>query len=198
MSDWVGTKEAASILNVSQRTIQKWIDDGKIISSKTLGGHRRIKREHLVKFQENEPGKFPVVQKLGNRPLNVVLVEDDKMTQKLYELNFQSFRTPYDLHVASSGYEGLRLVGKYQPDLLLTDLRMPGIDGFEMIKEMQGATELNNLRIVVITGMEPDEIFSRGGLPEAITVLTKPVQFPVLDTIFTQRAISLGLLTLNK
>lgn len=188
--EWVGTKEAADLLNVSQRTIQKWIDDGKIISTKTLGGHRRIKREDLFKVmvQETEPTTTPMT-----RPLVVVLVEDDPFTRRLCELGFQAFRTPYELHSASNGYEGLRLIGKYQPDLLLTDLKMPGIDGFAMIRELQRATEHRFLRIVVVTGMDTDEIQRNGGLPESITILGKPIPFQTLDAIFSERANALGL-----
>lgn len=185
---WIGTKEAAMLLDVSQRTIQKWIDEGKIVSKKTLGGHRRIDREHLNAFLS------PQIQpKSGHRPLLVVLVEDDPYIRRLCELSFQSFSTPYELHMASNGYEGLRQIGKYQPDLLLTDLKMPGIDGFEMIRELQSSAEHKNLRIVVITGLSADEIKRRGGLPESITILGKPIPFAILDNIFAQRAAALGL-----
>ena len=191
-NDWIGTKEASKLLNVSQRTIQKWIDDGKIVSNKTLGGHRRIKREDL--FNIITPEKHPTFSE-KSRPFAVVLVEDDAFTRRLCELSFQAFRTPYELHQASDGYEGLRLIGRHQPDLLLTDLKMPGIDGFDMIRNLQMATELKQLRIVVITGMEPEAIYQRGGLPENVTILGKPIPFDTLDTIFYQRAATLGILS---
>ncbi|MDO9107087.1 MAG: response regulator [Methylovulum sp.] len=188
--EWIGTKEAAKLLNVSQRTIQKWVDDGKIMSSKTLGGHRRIKRDDLFTLLTQD---HPAAVGNATRPLVVVLVEDDGFTRRLCELSFQAFSTPYRLHMASSGYEGLRLIGQYQPDLLLTDLKMPGIDGFAMIRELQNAAELKHLRIVVITGLEPEEIYRRGGLPETVTILGKPIPFDTLDTIFAQRAATLGI-----
>lgn len=187
---WIGTKEAANLLNVSQRTIQKWIDDGKIASTKTLGGHRRINREDLFGLLSQEESQSIPVK---GRPLVVVLVEDDPFTRRLCEFSFQVFKARYELHLASNGYEGLRLIGKHQPDLLLTDLKMPGIDGFEMIRDLQTAPELKNLRIVVITGMTPENIYRQGGLPESVAILGKPIPFDTLDTIFSQRADTLGL-----
>ncbi len=189
---WIGTKAAATLLSVSQRTIQKWIDDGKIVSTKTLGGHRRVSLDHLhaLLAKENQP-----LVSTKSRPLTVVLVEDDPLIRQLCELNFQGFNTPYILHTANNGYEGLRLIGKYQPDLLLTDLRMPGIDGFEMIHELQASSAHQQLRIVVITGVEPEEIQQRGGFPEAITILSKPISFATLANIFAQRARTLGLVS---
>lgn len=189
--EWVGTKEAADLLNVSQRTIQKWIDDGKIVSTKTLGGHRRIKREDLFKVLAQETRPMATMPLL--RPLVVVLVEDDLFTRRLCALGFQAFRTPYELYCASNGYEGLRLIGKHQPDLLLTDLKMPGIDGFAMIRELQRAPEHRCLRIVVLTAMGGAEIQSCGGLPETVTILGKPIPFQTLDAIFSERAAALGL-----
>lgn len=189
-NEWVGTKEAASLLNVSQRTIQKWIDDGKIMSTKTLGGHRRIKRENLFEVLAQET---QVQAENSGRKLIVVLVEDDLFTRRLCELGFQAFTTPYQLYSASNGYEGLRLIGKHQPDLLITDLRMPGIDGFEMIRELQSSAEYRQLRIVVVTSMAAEEIKQHGGLPESVTILNKPVPFEVLNGIFAQRALTLGL-----
>ncbi len=187
---WIGTKEAASLLNVSQRTIQKWIDEGKIISSKTLGGHRRIDKAHLYQLLPEEKQQETPAE---SRPLIVLQVEDSALLRQLCELRFQSFKTPYVLHSAQNGYEGLRLIGKHQPDLLLTDLRMPNIDGFEMIRELQADKAHQNLRIVVITALGSDEIQRRGGLPESVTILGKPIPFASLENIFAQRAMALGL-----
>ena len=186
---WVGTKEASILLNVSQRTVQKWIDDGKIVCSKTMGGHRRISREYLSQLMSQQ-----MANETLPRPLIVVLVEDDAYIRQLCELSFQSFKTPYELHIASNGYEGIRAIGQYQPDLLLTDLRMPGIDGFEMIRELEVATDIKDLRIVVITGMDSDDIYKRGGLPANVTILGKPIPFAILENIFARRAEALGIL----
>ena len=190
--EWVGTREAAELLQVSQRTIQNWIDDGKIASNKTMGGHRRIRRTDLLELLEPEDQQTVAFDKL--RPLQVLLVEDDPVMAELCVLRFQTFSTPYQLHLAKNGYEGLMLIGSQKPDLLLTDLKMPGIDGFEMIRELEASKMLENLRIVVITGMEPEAISRRGGLPESVTVLNKPIPFTVLETLFAQRATTLGLL----
>lgn len=190
--EWVGTKEAADLLNVSQRTIQKWIDDGKIMSTKTLGGHRRVKREDLFKLLSNETEL--VSQTIVKRPLVVVLVEDEAFIRRLCELAFQAFNTPFELYTASNGYEGLRLIGKHQPDLLLTDLKMPGIDGFSIIRELQRDPDYRQLRIVVITGVDAKEIQHEGGLPEGVTLLGKPIPFDKLNVIFAERAAALGLI----
>jgi CheY-like chemotaxis protein len=74
-------------------------------------------------------------------------------------------------------------MGRTCPDLLITDLRMPGIDGFVMLSALRKAPEASNTRIVVVTGMDKSEIAARGGLPSDIEVLGKPIPFDRLQLI---------------
>lgn len=195
--DWIGTREAADLMGVSQRTIQKWVDSGLLKSSKTLGGHRRLDFREVLAYARAREGilgaENPVVPQQGENVLRVVLVEDDPVFRQLCQLQIEGFRVPHQLHIAGNGYQGMRMVGAIRPHLLLTDLRMPGIDGFEMIRELRTAKDLADLRIVVITGLDAAEIFNRGGLPEDVTILPKPLPVDTLENIFLQRATTLGL-----
>lgn len=195
--DWIGTREAAELMGVSQRTIQKWVDAGLLKSSKTLGGHRRLDFREVLAYARSREGILSVdnatPQQEHDNVLRVVLVEDDPVFRQLCQLQMEGFRVPHQLHVASNGYQGMRMVGAIKPHLLLSDLRMPGIDGFEMIRELRTAKDLPDMRIVVITGMDAAEIFNRGGLPEDVTILPKPLPLEMLENIFQQRATTLGL-----
>ena len=64
-----------------------------------------------------------------------------------------------------------------EPDLLITDLRMPGIDGFEMIRRLRADPQLQDLDIVVVSGLTEDEIVENGGLPADVILYSKPVPF---------------------
>jgi len=197
--EWVGTREAADLMGVSQRTIQKWVDSGLLKSSKTLGGHRRLDMREVVEYARKRDAVLsgespaPAEAQGADNVLRVVLVEDDPAFRQLCQLQMQGFRVPHQLHIASNGYQGMRMVGAVKPHLLLSDLRMPGIDGFDMIRELRTASDLPDMRIVVITGMDAAEIFRRGGLPEEVTVLPKPLPLDILENIFQQRAATLGL-----
>ena len=57
---------------------------------------------------------------------------------------------------------------------------MPGIDGFEMLRALQASGEISELEVIVVTALTEYTIAERGGLPERVTVLFKPLRFEEL------------------
>ena len=88
--------------------------------------------------------------------------------------------------VKEIGYEGLIRMGYVKPDLIIADLQMPGMDGFRMLQAISHAPELAGIAIIVVSGLDPEEIATRGGVPVGIPVLPKPVPFDRLLTIAEQ------------
>jgi len=69
-------------------------------------------------------------------------------------------------------------VTQHVPDLLITDLKMPEMDGFVMLKTLRDVDVFSNMAIVVVTAMQAHEIEENGGLPNGIKVLGKnPIHF---------------------
>ena len=68
-------------------------------------------------------------------------------------------------------------VGREPPDLLIADLRMPGLDGFEMIRRLRENPVASRVAIVVVSALTSAEISAEGGLPDDVTVYRKPVPF---------------------
>ena len=175
------TREAATRLGVSLRTVQLWVESGTLPAWKTLGGHRRISREavdRLVQEQANSLAVEPQAQRL-----KILVVEDEASLRKLYEHKLEGWGLPLDVMTAADGYAALLMLGETRPDLLIADLSMPGMDGLRMIRTLRSATEFNTLEIVVVTALDDTEIEQRGGLPEGIRVLRKPIPFPELESI---------------
>jgi CheY-like chemotaxis protein len=74
--------------------------------------------------------------------------------------------------------EGVVNISQNTPDLLITDLVMPEIDGFAMLKVLRASEDFSSMAIVVVTGMTPQEIVDKGGLPKNIRMYGKsPVPF---------------------
>jgi len=174
------TREAAELLGVSLRTTQMWVESGLLEAWKTDGGHRRIMRSSVEKLlsRQNTPGLPSPV--MPSERLKILVVEDDNALLKLYKLRISGWDFPVDLSMAANGYEGLMRIGRESPDLLILDLRMPGMDGFQMLQALAVSPLREGMEIVVVTGLGPDEIADRGGLPRGVTLLPKPVPFAQL------------------
>jgi excisionase family DNA binding protein len=191
---WLSTKEAAILLEVSQRTVQNWVDGGKIKASLTMGGHRRLSREDVIKHLSttrsllggnNESIELSAID--DDTLLRVLIVEDDYAILRLCELQFRQFSVPHQLFLATSACQGLMMVGKYQPHLIFTDLNMPHIDGLHMISEIMKMPDMKNTKIVVVTGLEVKEIMKMGVMPDGLIVLPKPIPFKTVETILYQQ-----------
>lgn len=179
--DYCGTSYAASLLSLSVATVQTLVEKGEIEAWKTMGGHRRIALQSIQNYLEKNSRQRPVIlAELQNR-LHVLLVEDDEPTRELYQLEFESWKLPIDCTWMSSAVEALMDIASMRPDLLITDLSMPGVDGFEMLKALKRNQDLADMQVLVISGLPRQSFDSRGGFPEDAYMLPKPINFDWLQ-----------------
>ena len=173
------TREAARKIGVSVTTIQLWVESGVLSAWKTAGGHRRIPSEAvdaMLAGQRSSMEERAVTH-------SVLIVEDEPVQREMYRLKFDEWKLPVNLHLAQDGFDGLVMVGKYAPGLVIADLSMPGMDGFEMIRRLTQNSEINVPAIIVVTALAAPEIAAHGGLPADIPVYSKPIPLGVLKHI---------------
>jgi excisionase family DNA binding protein len=191
-SEVCSTKEAASLLGVSHRTVQLWVESGVLQAWKTAGGHRRIlltsvqrlvsQRNQAVMANAPAPEPAPEPEVAGRR---IVMADDDATLLRLYELEISGWGLDAELIKARDGFDALIRIGEARPDLLISDLNMPGMDGFRMVRTLRADPRYGKMAIVVISGLDRATIASMG-LPEDIPVFSKPVRFPELRKIVEQ------------
>jgi excisionase family DNA binding protein len=179
LSEFCSTAQAAAIVGVSHRTIQLWVESGILHAWKTAGGHRRITLESVNKLvgqrhQALSPPTLPVPVKAARKKL--LVVDDDAMLLRLYELEMGGWDLPFDLLKAKNGFEALITIGEAKPDLLISDLSMPGMDGFRMIRTLRGDSAYADMAIIVVSGLDKGTVASMG-LPADIPFFPKPVPF---------------------
>lgn len=192
------TREAAEMLGVSLRTAQLWSESGLLEAWKTGGGHRRISRQSIERLLSGPGTELPVkaappdrsadetAAASGDTAISILVVEDDPVLRRLYEIKLQLWPMQPEVLTAGDGYEALVQLGLKRPDMLIADLHMPGLDGFRMLHAVLGAPELADMKIVVVSGLDADEIAQRGGIPAEIPVLPKPIPFERLAAIAGQ------------
>jgi len=185
-SEVCSTKEAASLLGVSHRTVQLWVESGVLQAWKTAGGHRRIllTSVHRLVAQRNQAvhGGQPAPAAAEPAPSSarrIVMADDDATLLRLYELEMSGWGLDAELIKARDGFDALIRIGEAKPDLLISDLNMPGMDGFRMVRTLRADPRYGKMAIIVISGLDRATIASMG-LPADIPVFSKPVRFPEL------------------
>ena len=180
------TREAATLLGVSVGTVQLWVESGLLQAWKTTGGHRRVLRDSIDSLLHKSPTVTPhgsVTTAIHARPLRILVVEDDDRLLQLYLFKFSAWPMKPVVSLANNAVSGLLMMGRSNPDLLITDLNMPGMDGFNMLRVLHQTPDVSHTTIVVVSGLDAAGIASQGGLPDGIEVLPKPVPFERLETI---------------
>ncbi len=193
--DVMTTREAGEILGVAVRTVQLWVEAGVLPAWRTAGGHRRIARsavEKLMAERQKDLSPASAIPAITHPVLKLLLVEDDPLLLRLFSGVVAAWNFPVELHTATNGFDGLVRIGEMRPDIVVTDLVMPGMDGFEMLRALKKpGSGFSSLKLLVISALSTDEISVRGGLPDGVTCFQKPVNYAKLETLvhkyFTDR-----------
>lgn len=85
----------------------------------------------------------------------IFLIEDDPSLSKIY--NARLGKEGYAVFLAAEGFEGLRRVGEEEPDLVILDLILPGMSGFEILRQLKSDPKTKHIPVLVLTILEQDE-----------------------------------------
>jgi excisionase family DNA binding protein len=194
------TREAAMQLGVSVGTVQLWVESGLLQAWKTAGGHRRVLRdsvESLLHRKTVSPAQSgqTATPVSGTNRLRILVVEDCPILLRLYEAQIARWPLLTDVTLTDNATSALLHIGRSGPDLLISDLHMPGMDGYGMFKALHKAPEMARTTVVVVTGLDINEVRSSGGVPAGVEILGKPVPFARLLSIALDTIQRLGLAT---
>ena len=124
--------------------------------------------------QNHDYSKYSVLA-VDDIPLNLLLVQ--KMLSKF---NFQ-------LRTAANGQQALDAVAAQKPDLILLDLMMPGIDGFEVIRRLRADAATADIQIVILSALNSNEDVVKGFSVGANDFIMKPIIMEkLLSCVVTQ------------
>ncbi len=167
------TFEVSQICEVNPTTVQNWVKEKKLKAYVTPGGHRRIRREDLIALM-NEFG-MPLPKDLRDEPPLVMVVDDEVEVLDVISSVLAAGTEPLEVARAQSGVEALLLIGERKPDLLILDIMMPGMDGFEVCRRLKSNPRTENIKIVAITGNHDPSVRDRILRAGADLFFTKPV-----------------------
>ena len=155
--DWMTLGQAAKYLGVAQSTIRKWSDQGRLPAFYTPGGHRRYRRNDLEAFLERSgPGGR---QREGP---TILIVDDDAGLRGFVRASLEL--EGYTVREAASAEEGLAQLEEESPDLILLDVMMPKVDGWEMLRRVQERHGVGSIPVLMFSGKvdEAADVTARG------------------------------------
>ncbi len=150
-SKYYTVPEAAKKFGVDRRTMSRWVADGKIQSIATPGGHHRIKRMEIDRLLKQNGFKKQITNK-SRQVKKILIVDDDDAFRKV--LAQRLIREQFDVETASNGFQAGLRAKDFDPDLILLDIRMEGIDGFEVCQEIKADKTLITTRIIIMSGFD--------------------------------------------
>jgi excisionase family DNA binding protein len=152
--EWLTLGQAAAFLGAAQSTVRKWADGGLLPAFYTPGGHRRFRRADLEAFLSGPRG--------GAAQRSVLVVDDDDRLREFIRVNLE--REGYSVREARSAEEGLRALEDQPSDLVLLDVMMPRVDGWEMLRAVQEQHGVGAIPVIMYSGKvdQADEAARRG------------------------------------
>lgn len=174
-SSLVGPYEAARILRVGASTVQRWIDSGEIRAHRTIGGHRRIQMKDLLDFaKQKEIPVAPVREEQGESA--ILIVDDDTDLLEMFALRIKGERDDLDVLTASNGFQAGYLLNRHRPQLVLLDIRMPGINGVQVCRLIRNDPRLASARVIGMTAYRDSPAVDDMKKAGANHILFKPIE----------------------
>jgi len=165
--------QASKYCNVSSKTIN-WIEAGHIKAYKTVGGHRRIKKEDLDQFLKEKGMPLPEEPKPEEKK-KILVVDDDKIIVETLVQALEEDEYGYEMISASDGFEAGLQVNHFKPDLLILDIMMPDINGYEVCQKIKSNPETKDIKIIVLSAYLDDDAFNQMKEYGADACFSKPL-----------------------
>ena len=172
MRDLLMPRDVARLCGVSPDSVRGWCYRKQIKFATTPGGHKRFRREDVLEFLKAHGFPLPQTGKLTT--IRILVVDDNKIHRRRLVDPLQK-EAAFNVKEAANVYEVGRMVGVFEPDVLIIDPGTPDIDCSEICRDIQARAKADQKKMVIVIG-RPGEVSSQ----EACNIgadlcLTKPV-----------------------
>ena len=169
----LSTFAVAEFLQVDPGSVANWIDGGMLKAHRTPGGHRRVAVEDLRRFLHER--QMPLPAELDSSPVRIVVVDDEPDMGRLIRRAFADAHPEYEVIEAHDGFRAGAVVATLRPDVVILDLRMPGMDGFEVCRLIKSLEATKHAAVVAVTAHPAPDVEERILACGARMCLKKPV-----------------------
>ncbi|MBO7175595.1 MAG: response regulator, partial [Spirochaetaceae bacterium] len=169
--------EVANICGVANQTAINWIRNGYLKAYSTPGGQYRVYADDLVKFMTERNMRVPEnLASLCNTSSNssILVVEDDMGLNTVLHQYLSKEFSGAQIYQAFDGFEAGALMTSKKPSVVVLDLNLPGVDGFELCKKINSSDDFGNPAIIVITALQDSGIEDKIQEMNAVAFFRKP------------------------
>lgn len=172
------TGEIGKLFGVSRISVYKWIKGGKLKAFRIPGGKFRVYRKDLIEFVKKSGLRG--YDEVLKEPLKILIVDDDEKILETLKSYLEKKSPDFNIICATNGYEAGKKITRFKPDVVILDLFMPGIDGFEVCKDIKTEPATRDIKVIAITGYGTEENIEKIKKIGADYILTKPFDYNII------------------
>lgn len=173
------TGDISEIFGVSRITAYKWVKYGKIKAFKVPGGRYRITPQSFKEFIKKSGYEEKIIT--AEESVKILIVDDEKLIAQSVKEFLESKYPHWHICLAYDGFEAGQLITKIIPDIILLDLFLPGVNGFQLCRKIKSDETTKNVKIIAITGYPTEENIEKIKECGAEAILAKPFEMDELE-----------------
>jgi excisionase family DNA binding protein len=166
----------ADYCTVRVETVTRWVREGSLGAHTTAGGRYRIPIDTAIRFMREHNIPIPDELILGQEAKRVLAVDDEPAILENMVAMLEHCSLAVDVRTESNGIAACIAMGSFKPHLLILDLKMPEMNGYEVCEKVRSDPTTQDIRILVVTGYASQENVERARTAGADDILTKPFQ----------------------
>lgn len=169
--------QVAELLMVTPTAVRQWAEKGDLKALTTPGGHRRFLPIEVEHFAQNRGLTLNIT---NSGPVRVLIVDDDVQLARYLTAFLGGFPESIVVESVNDGFAAGLKISEFSPDIVLLDLMMPGLDGFDVCRLLKSSASTKSIRIIAMTGYPSQENIEKILASGAEVCMHKPIDEEVL------------------
>ena len=180
VKSYLTPKEVAELLMVSTAAVRLWAESGHLKARVTAGGHRRFKLDDIKDFAMKK--NIQLNTNINENP-RILIVDDDIHFAELLACLLKVEIKNVEVEISLDGFDAANKLHDFTPSIMLLDIKMPGLDGFQVCQRVKENPLQNHIRVIAISGYITDSDIDKLHTMGAEACLQKPINIPNLLTL---------------
>lgn len=172
--------QVAELLMVSPSAIRLWTDKGELKATTTAGGHRRFKFDDIKLFAESRNIELNTSFENNSK---ILIVDDDVQFAKLLKTLLLRENETLNIETSFDGFDAGVKLKEFNPGIVLLDLKMPQMDGFQVCSQIKRDPTLKHIRVISMSGDVNESVRRRIIDAGAEACFQKPINISLLNQL---------------